>query len=121
MKPYRSKKYCEWIRSLPCVVTGQEGCDNHHIIGYGLGGMGTKASDLFQFPLIRLQHTDLHNDPVKWEQWNGPQMRYVGSTLYKAITQGVLTYEEVEAEINSQVIRHEYRKELFKCLDMAKC
>jgi len=51
------KKYLKFVRSLPCCV-----CDNpdsvpHHLIGYGYGGMGTKAPDYLAMPLCLRHHT----------------------------------------------------------------
>ena len=89
MKPYRSKSYLKWVKSLRCVASACPAQDAHHLVGYKLGGMGTKPSDMFVFPLTREQHTRLHNDPVKWEQFYGKQIRYVGQTLYQAVNQGV--------------------------------
>jgi len=90
-KAFRSKRYLSYIRSLPCVVTGMEGCDAHHIVGVGQGGMGTKAPDLFTFPLTREQHTNLHNMGWKsWEEMYGEQWKFVCLTLAQAVQDGVL-------------------------------
>lgn len=90
-KPYRNKKYLAYVRDLPCVVTGVVGCDAHHLIGHGQGGMGTKASDLYAFPLTREQHTLLHHMGWKaWEAIHGEQWRFVAQTLEQAARDGVL-------------------------------
>ena len=42
------------------MTCGNQADDPHHIIGHGLGGMGTKADDLFVIPLCRKCHNELH-------------------------------------------------------------
>ncbi len=65
--------------------------DAHHIIGHGQGGMGLKASDMFAFPLTRMEHDELHRKGWKtWEERYGSQWRFVAETLHKAIEEGVL-------------------------------
>lgn len=34
-KAWRSERYLAWVRSLPCCMTGEEGCEAHHVIGLG--------------------------------------------------------------------------------------
>lgn len=99
--PWRSKKYCDWIKSINDPLFG--GGDNHHIIQKGLGGGATKASDLFQMAMSRQNHTELHHDPKKWEAMHGDQWIYVIGTIQFAIDNAVLTNEFVVAEIKSQV------------------
>jgi len=87
----KSKKYLNFVRTLPCVITGQYGVDAHHMIGHGQGGMGLKASDYFAFPLCRELHDELHRHGwVLWEQEHGSQWSYVAQTLHHAIEQGVI-------------------------------
>ncbi|BDH46418.1 hypothetical protein TUM12370_24620 [Salmonella enterica subsp. enterica serovar Choleraesuis] len=85
-----SAKYLQWVKTQPCVVTGKPADDAHHLIGHGQGGMGTKAHDLFTFPLSRGEHTALHNDPVEWERQNGTQLEWVLRTQDRALALGVL-------------------------------
>lgn len=91
-KPIRNKAYLNYVGSLPCVICGQEPAgDAHHIIDVGFGGMGTKASDLFVFPLCRYHHGDLHDSPTKgWEELFGSQWEHVCMTLHQAVTDGVI-------------------------------
>lgn len=90
-KPYRNKKYLKWVKEQPSVVSGMPADDPHHLIGHGQGGMATKASDLFTFPLTRGEHTELHNGGWKiWEDIYGSQWKFVAETLAKAIEEGVL-------------------------------
>lgn len=66
-KPVKDKPYLDWIRDLPCIVTGRLNVEAAHISflapEYGkLGrGKGAKESDRWAIPLCaeehRLQHT----------------------------------------------------------------
>lgn len=63
-KVYRNKKIGEFIRSgeIACCVTGtKHRVVNHHIIGHGYSGMGTKAPDYAQMALSHDLHQELHN------------------------------------------------------------
>jgi hypothetical protein len=93
VKPIRSKPYLNYVGSLPCVVCGCEPAgEAHHVIDSGIGGgMGTKASDIFVFPLCRIHHTWLHDDVDKFEEKFGDQWMWVCLTIHQAITEGVLT------------------------------
>ncbi|ENE3290329.1 DUF968 domain-containing protein, partial [Escherichia coli] len=54
-KPQRKEMpvYTRWVKTQKCMTCGNQADDPHHIIGHGLGGMGTKADDLFVIPLCR--------------------------------------------------------------------
>jgi len=58
----RNKKYLNFIRSLPCCVTGSEWeIVAHHIrIGQN-GGMGLKPNDYRCIPLTADKHGELHH------------------------------------------------------------
>lgn len=64
--------------------------DPHHLIGWGQGGMATKAHDIFAIPLCRQCHTELHNDPVKFERKHVPQPVMIIRVLDRAYGLGVL-------------------------------
>ncbi|MGL4682174.1 MAG: DUF968 domain-containing protein [Hafnia alvei] len=66
-------KYTRWVKTRPCCGCGARADDPHHIIGHGLGGMGTKAHDYLTIPLCRACHRKLHDDPVAWEEEHGSQ------------------------------------------------
>ncbi len=84
----RDKKYLAWVRTLPSAISGVPGTDAHHLIGHMTGG--TKGSDLFTFPLTRVEHTKLHDNGYKsWEALYGSQWKFVAQTLEKAIQDGV--------------------------------
>lgn len=87
MKRWRSKKYLDWVRQQPCVLTGMPADDAHHIIGIGgMSGMGLKAPDWAVMPVTRESHARFHNEPDLWpDQWE-----YIARTLGKAIEEGVL-------------------------------
>ncbi len=61
-KPRREEMpvYTRWVKTQKCMTCGNQADDPHHIIGHGLGGMGTKADDLFVIPLCRKCHSELH-------------------------------------------------------------
>ena len=60
------------------------------LFGWGQGGMATKAHDIFTIPLCRQCHTELHNDPVKFEQNHVPQPVMIIKVLDRAYGLGVL-------------------------------
>lgn len=53
--PVRSKRYREFIASVPCLVTGLKAEPHHESIG--INGTGIKVSDLQCLPLCRDFHT----------------------------------------------------------------
>ncbi|HDS7001585.1 DUF968 domain-containing protein, partial [Escherichia coli] len=61
-KPQREEMpvYTRWVKTQKCMTCGNQADDPHHIIDHGLGGMGTKADDLFVIPLCRKCHNELH-------------------------------------------------------------
>lgn len=52
--------------------------------------MATKAHDIFAIPLCRQCHTELHNDPVKFERKHVPQLVMIIRVLDRAYGLGVL-------------------------------
>ncbi|HHR6399555.1 TPA: DUF968 domain-containing protein [Providencia alcalifaciens] len=89
LQRWESVKYLQWVKSQPCCVCGATADDAHHIIGYGQGGIGTKAHDLFTIPLCRVDHSELHKDPKQWEQENGSQLVLLFKFLDRSIGLGV--------------------------------
>ena len=84
----KSKRYLDYVRSLPCVITGKDYVHAHHLIGHGEGGMGLKSSDLLAFPLCPELHDELHRQGWKaWEEVHGSQWRFVAKTLHDAMEQ----------------------------------
>lgn len=57
-RAYHSIERVCFVKSLPCIVTGQTGCENAHIVG---GGMGRKADYTLIVPLVAAMHAQLHS------------------------------------------------------------
>lgn len=72
-KPQREEMpvYTRWVKTQKCMTCGNQADDPHHIIGHGLGGMGTKADDLFVIPLCRKCHNELHAGVKDFEEKHG--------------------------------------------------
>ncbi|EMU8997176.1 DUF968 domain-containing protein [Providencia rettgeri] len=88
-KRWTSDEYLKWVKSQPCCVCGAIADDAHHLIGYGQGGTGTKAHDLFTIPLCRIHHRELHKDPNGWEREYGSQIILLFKFLDRSIGLGV--------------------------------
>lgn len=75
-KPQREDMpvYTRWVKTQKCMTCGNQADDPHHIIGHGLGGMGTKADDLFVIPLCRICHSELHAGVKDFEEKHGSQL-----------------------------------------------
>ena len=115
IKPYRNKKYIDWVKSLPCCITGMPADDAHHLIGYGLGGMGTTASDCFTIPLTRYMHTQLHLDSRAWEDIHGSQVDYCIETLHRAMEEKIIT-DSILTEQIYIIPNTDLRKQFGLCL-----
>ena len=90
-KRYVNPAYVAWVKTLPSVLSQREGCDAHHLHGHHQGGVGTKASDLYTFPLTREEHSYLHDYGWKrWENEHDTQWRYVAETMALAVKEGSL-------------------------------
>lgn len=87
---WTAPRYLEWIKTQPCECCGKPSDDPHHLIGWRQGGMATKAHDIFAIPLCRQCHTELHNDPVKFERKHVPQPVMIIRVLDRAYGLGVL-------------------------------
>lgn len=59
-KRYENKTYREYIKSLPCCITGQSDVDPHHVKSVGSGG-----SDLTMIPLAHELHQECHSIGLK--------------------------------------------------------
>lgn len=89
---WRSPKYLDWIRSLPCANCGKPGpSDPHHLIGIaGMGTVGGKAPDQFAVPLCNgikdRCHQELHLNRIPLDaQWI-----WLAKTLERAFNEGIL-------------------------------
>lgn len=87
---WESRKWLTWVKSQACCGCGDSGCDPHHIIGYGQGGMGTKAHDLFTIPLCRNCHNSLHADMHAWEAEHGSQVMLWFHFMDRSISIGAM-------------------------------
>jgi hypothetical protein len=87
----RSADWLQYVRSLPCVVTGRHGCVAHHIVG---GRYSTlKTSDFLAIPLADAEHKLLHDHGWRtWELAHGDQLHYSLRTLEQGIRDGVLCW-----------------------------
>ncbi|ECA8484642.1 DUF968 domain-containing protein, partial [Salmonella enterica subsp. enterica serovar Typhimurium] len=85
-----NERYTRWVKSQPCTCCGKQADDPHHLIGYGQGGMGTKAHDLFVLPLCRTHHNELHADTVAFEEKYGSQLELIFRFIDRALAIGVL-------------------------------
>lgn len=87
---WENEKYTRWVKAQPCICCNQPADDPHHLIGHGMGGMGTKAHDLFVIPLCRAHHDELHANAVAFEEKYGTQPELLLKTLDRALAIGVL-------------------------------
>lgn len=82
----KDEDYLKFVRSLSCVITGYQGdCIHpHHLIGHNQGGMGTKSSDYYAFPLRSDIHQELHNQGWRaFEEKYGSQWQFAAETQAK--------------------------------------
>lgn len=87
---WQCREYLAWVKTQPCECCHQPSDDPHHLIGWGQGGMGTKAHDIFAIPLCRKHHTELHNDRLAFERTYGSQLEMIIKVLDRAYALGVL-------------------------------
>ncbi|RWZ94416.1 DUF968 domain-containing protein [Escherichia coli] len=94
-KPQREEMpvYTRWVKTQKCMTCGNQADDPHHIIGHGLGGMGTKADDLFVIPLCRKCHNELHAGGKDFEEKHGSQLLLLIRFLMHARNSGVLKWK----------------------------
>ena len=87
---WENMAYTRWVKQQPCMCCGKQADDPHHVIGYGQGGMGTKAHDLFVIPLCRAHHDELHADMRAFEERYGTQPEMLLRMLDRALAIGVI-------------------------------
>ncbi|XWJ92080.1 DUF968 domain-containing protein [Phytobacter ursingii] len=87
---WENPTYTRWVKAQRCACCNNPADDPHHVIGYGQGGMGTKAHDLFVLPLCRAHHDELHRDPVAFEAKYGSQLTLLFRFLDHALAIGAL-------------------------------
>lgn len=87
IRPWRSPRYLDWVRSRPCAHCGAIGQSQaHHRIGLVGGVMGSKAGDQEAMPLCDACHSDLHAGRIDLEAQVGWLLR----TLEVAFAHGEL-------------------------------
>lgn len=82
--------YTRWVKTQQCECCRRQADDPHHIMGNGMGGMATKAHDLFVIPLCRECHDELHADVAAFEQKNGTQLELAFRFLDRVMGIGVI-------------------------------
>lgn len=87
---WENHSYTRWVKTQPCEGCRRPADDPHHIIGNGMGGMGTKAHDLFVIPLCRECHDELHADIAAFEAKYGSQIELLFRFLDRVISTGVI-------------------------------
>lgn len=93
LKPFRSEKYLDWVRSLPCCYCTGPGGIAHHLIGYKDAGTGTKRGDHMAIPMCPTCHNQLHSEMKSQrfvQQWERFQTNRVDETQQRALRDGVL-------------------------------
>ena len=88
LKPWKSKKYRDWVKTLPCVHTGMPADDAHHIRGLG-GKTAGKNSDITCIPLTREAHTLLHSGNIEVDE-----LYYMCRTIELASNLGLIGFKD---------------------------
>ena len=60
-KRWESKKYRQWVSTLPCIICLKTPSAPHHVKIKGHGGMSRKPSDYWCIPLCHEHHLEIHN------------------------------------------------------------
>lgn len=94
LRPKRRRWECEkftrWVKTQPCECCRRPADDPHHIISHGMGGMATKAHDLFVIPLCRAHHDMVHERTKEFEAKYGSQVDLWFRFIDRALAVGVL-------------------------------
>lgn len=98
---YRNKKIGDHIRSgeVACCITGSNyAVVNHHIIGHGYSGIGTKAPDFLQCAITNDLHRELHDHGWKAfeRKYGRTQQSLVAETVIKLQSYGIIDLEAIE-------------------------
>ena len=100
---YRNKKIGEYIRSgdIACCITGSNyAVVNHHLIGNGYSGMGTKAADWAQMALTHDLHNELHQHGWKAfeAKYGRTQKSMVAETLAKLHAEQIIDLNQIDVD-----------------------
>ena len=98
----KEKSYMNWVRSLPCAITGYEGeIDPSHLEGMSwLTGKcaGKKGHYLSCIPMRHKLHVELHR--IGWKsferKYNVNQLELAFKTILEAEKYGVINIEKVK-------------------------
>jgi len=60
-KTFKSEKYKQYIRSLPCIICDYPCSEPHHVRNANNSGTGKKPSDFWCVPLCKLHHAEFHH------------------------------------------------------------
>lgn len=94
---WRCTNYKNWVKSLPCCVSGEQADDPHHI--KGTFDLGVKPSDIWTMPLTRKLHTELHDIGYNaWEAKYGSQLEFCRRTIDQAVREGILNFGKVSKQ-----------------------
>ena len=60
----RDRAYLDWLRTQPCILTGQRGNDSEAVdpCHIGQAGIGMKAGDDLALPVLHSLHVLMHNE-----------------------------------------------------------
>ena len=93
IKPWRSKKYMEWVSSQPCCIIGTPGPnDPHHENIPGHGTMGGKCGDDRCVPLAHHLHVEMetpgNSREAFWKKYRKDPDKIIGALNAKFIREG---------------------------------
>ena len=59
----RDRAYLDWLRTQPCILTGQRGNEHEAVdpAHIGQAGMGMKAGDDLALPILHSIHAKMHS------------------------------------------------------------
>lgn len=86
MKPWRNKKYQEWVAQQPCAVCQYPITQAHHVRTSYNSGTGQKPPDYFCVPLCYQHHRYAHSLGMSLSH----QLSEAIHTLHKAINEGII-------------------------------
>ena len=90
-KRWVCKKYTDWVKTLPSVMSLFPSDDPHHITGVIKSGMGMRIHDLFTIPLTRDEHQKIHLDQkLLNKQLNTNQAEECIKTINQALNEGLI-------------------------------
>ena len=78
----RDPAYLDYVRGLPCIITGQSPCDPHHL-KMGWFTKGRKPPDDWVVPLIHSEHDKLHrmSDVAYWRDVFARDKQFVAEIM----------------------------------------